>query len=552
MIIEKIIIVDNINKEANVFEFSANTNIITAKNNTQGKSCLLKSIYFALGLDIKTFKIDWQPTKKMFKVFYKHNERKGTILRYKNRIWIDDSPNSIDLKEYAQWLSELLNIKIKLPLKDTNNYDEVYPSAYLLPFYIDQDNSWSGAIYKNVVNELGTYNSTYIPKSMFEYLFKISNEEIMKLEEEHNQLNTQKNIIINRKNAIQELKDKFISEVEPIVFNEDEAKEYIEKYLHYAKRISDKIQIKKNIIYENEIKLDKLRLELSEIEDIIACIDTEYDNIKTICKYCHSELTINQSIQRLKLSNNKYDFGLQKELLKREITKLETNINNLINEKMGLEDDYTELLQITEIKQQEYSLNEYIENKSKSITRDNYYKIEDKLTLDISHLEDEVKLIQKIITEKRKAQESLCESISTRFNELMTNINAKFPNVDMSLHRFMEFRGIKNSGATKNAEYFILYMIYLRLLIEFSIIKMPIGLDSVIKDEVDENNKNNFYKLIEKYILESNQQSFVVMLEDKVSVLEKPNNYNYLYLQKPILDKTKYEELIEEFKVILE
>ncbi len=552
MIIEKIIIVDNANKEANAFDFSANANIITAKNNTQGKSCLLKSIYFALGLDIKTFKIDWQPTQKMFKIFYEHNEKRGTILRYKNRIWIDKNPDSVDLKEYAQWLSELFNIKIKLPLKDTENYDDVYPSAYLLPFYVDQDNSWAGAIYKNVVNELGAYNSTYIPKSMFEYLFKISNEEIMQLEEEQNQLNIQKNIITNRKNVIQDLKDKFISDVEPILFNEDDVKEYIQKYLYYAKRISKKIQIKKNVIYEMEIKLDKLRLELSEIEDIIACIDTEYDNIKTTCKYCHSELTMSQSIQRLKLSNNKYDFGLRKEQLKREILKLEEDLKELVDEKAGLEDDYTELLQITEIKQQEYTLNEYIENKSKSFTRDNYYKIEDKLSLDISHLEDEIKIIQKIVAEKRKAQESLSESISSRFNELLTKLNAKFPNVDMNMHRFMEFKGIKNSGATKNAEYFILYMIYLRLLIEFSPVQIPIGLDSVIKDEVDESNKNNFYKIIEKYILESNKQSFVVMLEDKISVLENSTNYKYLNLQKPILKSEKYDELIGEFNIIFQ
>lgn len=80
---------------------------------------------------------------------------------------------------------------------------------------------------------------------MFEYLFKISNEEIMQLEEEQNQLNMQKNIITNRKNVIQELKDKFISDVEPILFNEDAVKEYIQKYLYYAKRISKKIQIKR-------------------------------------------------------------------------------------------------------------------------------------------------------------------------------------------------------------------------------------------------------------------------------------------------------------------
>lgn len=551
MIIKKIIIVDSNYQEANTFDFSPKANVITAQKNTQGKSCLLKSIYFALGLDIKTFKEDWQPTKKMFKIFYEHNAQEGTIIRYKDRIWLDNNPDSIDLKEYSKWLSSLLNLKIKLPLKNTDKYDEVYPSAYILPFYVDQDNSWSGAIYKNVVNELGAYNSTYIPKSMFEYIFKISNEEIMQMEEEQNQLNNEKSSLIIRKNSIQELKDKFISDVEPIVFDEEEAKEYIKKYLYYSQRISEKIQVKKNAIYDLEIKLDKLKLELMEIEEIINCIDTEYDEIKTRCKYCHSELTINQSIQRLKLSNNKYDLGLRKEQLKRNIANVEEKITNLLNEKAGLEEDYLSLLQIAEIRQKEYSLNEYIENKAKSMTKDNYYKIEDKLSLDISRLEDDIKNIQMVINEKKKAQKSLQERIANSFEELKTTLNTKFPNVNMTSHSFMEFRGIKNSGATKNAEYFILYIIYLKLLLDYSIISFPIGLDSVIKDEVDENNKNNFYKIIEKYILKSDEQSFVVMLEDKIETLENPENYHYINLQKPILKKDKYDALVNEFSVIL-
>lgn len=551
MIIKKIIIVDSNYQEANTFDFSPKANVITAQKNTQGKSCLLKSIYFALGLDIKTFKEDWQPTKKMFKVFYEHNDKSGTIIRYKDRIWLDNNPDSIDLKEYSNCLSSLLNLKIKLPLKNIDEYDEVYPSAYILPFYVDQDNSWSGAIYKNVVNELGAYNSTYIPKSMFEYIFKISNEEIMQLEEEQNQLNNEKSSLMIRKNSIQALKDKFISDAEPIVFDEEEAKEYIKKYLYYSQRISEKIQVKKNTIYDLEIKLDKLKLELMEIEEIINCIDTEYDEIKTRCKYCHSELTINQSIQRLKLSNNKYDLGLKKEQLKRNIAKVEEKITNLLDEKAGLEEDYLSLLEIAEIRQKEYSLNEYIENKAKSMTKDNYYKIEDKLSLDISHLEDDIKNIQKVINEKKKAQKSLQERIANNFEELKTTLNAKFPNVNMTSHSFMEFRSIKNSGATKNAEYFMLYIIYLKLLLDYAIIKFPIGLDSVIKDEVDENNKNNFYKIIEKYILKSNEQSFVVMLEDKIETLENPESYHYINLQKPILKKDKYDELINEFAIIL-
>ena len=192
MIINKIIIIDNDYKEANTFEFSPTANVITAEHNTQGKSCLLKSIYYTLGLDIRTFKSDWQHTKKMFKIYYEHNGQHGTIIRYNNRIWINDEPKSLNLMEYSKWLSSLLNVQIKLNKKDTNEYIDVYPSAYLLPFYVDQDNSWAGAIYKNVAMELGAYNSTYIPKSLFEYMFNISNDDIMQREETKQQLSTEK------------------------------------------------------------------------------------------------------------------------------------------------------------------------------------------------------------------------------------------------------------------------------------------------------------------------------------------------------------------------
>jgi len=63
---------------------------------------------------------------------------------------------------------------------------------------------------------------------------------------------------------------------------------------------------------------------------------------------------------------------------------------------------------------------------------------------------------------------------------------------------------------------------------------------------------NDYDKIIEKYILKSDEQSFVVMLEDKIATLENPENYHYINLQKPILKKDKYDELINEFAIILE
>lgn len=53
------------------------------------------------------------------------------------------------------------------------------------------------------------------------------------------------------------------------------------------------------------------------------------------------------------------------------------------------------------------------------------------------------------------------------------------------------------------------------------------------------------YETLEKYILNSNKQVFVVMLKDKLKYIT--GKHNLIELNKPILDKTKYDELLGEF-----
>ena len=74
-------------------------------------------------------------------------------------------------------------------------------------------------------------------------------------------------------------------------------------------------------------------------------------------------------------------------------------------------------------------------------------------------------------------------------------------------------------------------------------------IDSPIKDELDGKNIPKFYEIIEKVLLASNKQSFVVMLEDKLKYL-KNDNYRYILLKKPILNNSKFVELEDEFSVI--
>lgn len=52
-------------------------------------------------------------------------------------------------------------------------------------------------------------------------------------------------------------------------------------------------------------------------------------------------------------------------------------------------------------------------------------------------------------------------------------------------------------------------------------------------------------KCNKEFILNSNKQVFVVMLKDKLKYIT--GKHNLIELNKPILDKTKYDELLGEF-----
>ena len=63
MLVKRILIIDHDSSEAGEYSFSAGPNLLVSADNSQGKSSLLKALYYALGLDIKPFPKDWRPPK---------------------------------------------------------------------------------------------------------------------------------------------------------------------------------------------------------------------------------------------------------------------------------------------------------------------------------------------------------------------------------------------------------------------------------------------------------------------------------------------------------
>lgn len=238
MILTKLVILDRTDKEANVFVFSDKANIITSDDSYVGKSCLLKSMFYAMGFPIRVIQSGWILKNKLFKLYYIHDNKEGFIIRSGDTYWVDDVSEALSTMEYSKWLLQKYNLNIRLPLKDNVDIRTVYPSAIILPFYVDQDVSWSAIPYKNVANDLSQYASSVIPKAfdnsssnttddlqgethsaLFEYLFGISTNVIMDKKQERLYLSNEKNSLGQQYDTLSMLKDDFIRKDNPLKWN---------------------------------------------------------------------------------------------------------------------------------------------------------------------------------------------------------------------------------------------------------------------------------------------------------------------------------------------
>ena len=546
MILTKLVILDRTDKEANVFVFSDKANIITSDDSYVGKSCLLKSMFYAMGFPIRVIQSGWILKNKLFKLYYIHDNKEGFIIRSGDTYWVDDVSEALSTMEYSKWLLQKYNLNIRLPLKDNVDIRTVYPSAIILPFYVDQDVSWSAIPYKNVANDLSQYASSVIPSALFEYLFGISTNVIMDKKQERLYLSNEKNSLGQQYDTLSMLKDDFIrKDTEEYTFNEQEAINDIKRYLSLAEGINVKLNEFKSSIYQKKIEVDNLKVETLELTKIIENTRHSYNEIRDVCAHCGSDLTEQQSMMRIRLENDQYEATLLRNDLDRKIKKLEAEIDSILQGKLGFENEYASLLSIAEKKQGEITLQQFIEQKAQKLAKTNYVEVKNTLNEKIADLTERINKLSSEIRILEKQQRVQRDTIGLRFNELKEKLKITFSTASLNELSFLEFKTITASGTVSNVTLFSIYIIYLRLLSEYSVVELPFVFDALIKDELTENNIKLMYETLEKYILNSNKQVFVVMLKDKLKYIT--GKHNLIELNKPILDKTKYDELLGEF-----
>lgn len=148
LLLKQLTLVSDIDKSANRYEFSNRFNLITAEDNSVGKSTLVKLLMWTFGCE-PTFDDTWRSLDCKAIVDFEIAAISYRVARHGSMMFlaIQGQPFTRFSKitgEYSKTFSDIVDFNVRLPNKKNPNVLETPPPAYyFLPFYLDQRRSWS-------------------------------------------------------------------------------------------------------------------------------------------------------------------------------------------------------------------------------------------------------------------------------------------------------------------------------------------------------------------------------------------------------------------------
>lgn len=180
---DAIVIYDERERCAFKTKFSPGINIITSENNHVGKSCLVKSLYYALGAEIN-FAAPWDLKNKTVSLKFSIGQETCQIVRRNKFFLLIDGNGETHFctrvgSELTHELARVFGFSVHLQNKSTKRYEVAPPAFTYLPYFIDQDKGWVSEMYTSF-EKLGQYSKAD-REEVFLYHLKIRDEETAKI-----------------------------------------------------------------------------------------------------------------------------------------------------------------------------------------------------------------------------------------------------------------------------------------------------------------------------------------------------------------------------------
>jgi len=549
MIINEFIILDYVDKASIKLNFSDRQNLIVGIKNKIGKSSIVKSIYFALGYDNKNFMPDgWNYRNMKYKLKYTHDGKTGFIIRHQDLFYVNEQDEPLTEKEYRKWFQEMLGISYKLKPNTSEEEADVYASAIIMPFYIDQDISWNDTPYKSPV--MGMYgHSSY--KSIFEKLFSVSNDKILSLKQELKELHDANKKLSDKIFILEELIQEQTTKKNSIPYKEN----YFEKqeeYLQILKRVSSTLQQCESEKLKLSDKLNTLFAKKNHLTLILNQLKKKQHQLEATCQYCGSMSSISNLSNRLVMMNNIDDIKYQVDIIEKELASEQQTMNALVEREKNIKHDYQRYMSILKENPDLNSINKYIENSAENLASDALIQKNEQAIISRSKNNTEIDRlnseIRKLDKERIKHLTEIEKEYQRVFLEILSTELASLSGYGPKDYSFLNFKKIAGSGTDSNIKKYLIYLIYFNLLDNYSEIKIPFLIDSFIRSEVDGDNQKEMFSAISKYFLDLNSQTFFTVLNENLKYVKNYDQYNKIYInEKPILKHESYEEHTVEF-----
>lgn len=154
LIIEKLIIISQVQNKAKIIDFDSKLTILKSQDengisyNRTGKSFVMKSIFYSFGANLKQYTVNWNDMDICTIVYFTYAGNKYRIYRNGNKTIVIDnngvSEKFDSLSDLRDFYIKLFDFNIKLIEGKKVKATHLYPGAIFMPFYVDQDQGWNG------------------------------------------------------------------------------------------------------------------------------------------------------------------------------------------------------------------------------------------------------------------------------------------------------------------------------------------------------------------------------------------------------------------------
>lgn len=560
---KQLLLLSNTQKSGNQFKFNKRYNLITANDNSVGKTTLAKLLFWTFGTEPVLDKT-WTNTDTKVLVDFEIDGQEYTIIRDKSIFYFKEN-NSIQKYtkvsgDFSEKIANIMNFQVLLTDRSEEEKPVIPPPAYyFLPYYIDQKIGWNkawsgfdklGQFGNKQINNVIKYHVGLLTPKYFELEQKKyeKTKEIKRLREEVEKIGYALNVISDHvpQNAITIDEQKF-----KIMTNE--IKKELLQLANDEENHLNKLAIAmsdKAFLEHQKITAEKLIKELDE-DYKFSVENIENDQLECpLCGTFHENSIVNrasilvdkqQSMSQFKSINSNLETINTKIInLKKKSIEIKNKINKL-NSKYNVEQNNTKI-----------NLNEVIQNFAyKSINQNINETKKEKLSI-ISDNETDKRAINKEQKDLIKKEDS--DKINSSFVELL-NVYIKILNAEginlTDVKTPLHYNKLTDGGAAENTRGMLAYYLAIFTLINIygSEIQSPLVIDTPNQQEQSDDNYATIIDLIMKKTEKEKQMILCAMNNEHLIEYAKEANVITLDSNK-LLNTSKYEDIKKIFDEI--